>query len=225
MSIIKKYPPQSAKDLIFADPKVAAEIEYYATGQKTEHLLLYGPPGSGKSIAAQVIVDSCLPGLKGGSFTAPIQACSPFTNEFAKIDGNRNWQFQNGAKQAYVIIDEVDQLSDKERMALRNIIDNEWTAPTTLICTTNHLHKLEDPFIDRFNSLKVDPPTNVQWQPLVQKILQAEGFASSVPTSNMAGKIGPMSARDVSRMIDDMLLGHKAAQKKTVASIPPTPVP
>jgi replication-associated recombination protein RarA len=211
MSFIKKYPPQSVHDLVFADPKVAAEIGHYAAGKKTEHLLLYGPTGTGKSIAAQMIVDSCLPDLKGSLNTAPFQAASPFDDEFEQIQGNRGWQRVDGAKQLYVIIDEVDHLKTNDRMKLRHLINNVWNN-TTLICTTNNLHHLELPFINRFIALEVKDPTFAQWQPRFNAILAAEGYTapSTLPPGMKPGTT--LNARALGRLIENILLALPAPQ-------------
>ena len=216
MSFLEKYPPQSISELVFATAVVRTEIEQYARGQKTEHLLLHGPPGSGKSIAAKMIVNTQMPNLKGTPFASPIHGRTD-AECLSKIEAQRNFQSASGYYQLYVIIDELDMLTLPTRNALRSQVD-EPLARTTLICTTNYAHKLEHALLSRFNKLELPLPTLSQWRPRIETILAAEGCP--LPSSEMDRDLSnkAMDARDVGRMIQNVVNENKATKLAGIAA-------
>ena len=57
MSFIKNHEPKSLNELVFHDANVRTLITEYAQGERTKHLLLHGPVGTGKTIASKMIYD------------------------------------------------------------------------------------------------------------------------------------------------------------------------
>jgi DNA polymerase III delta prime subunit len=56
---------------------------------------------------------------------------------------------------------------------LRAFMDS--TELGTIICTTNNLHKLDEPFKDRFRCLLVERPVEKDWTKRAQEIFASEG--------------------------------------------------
>jgi replication factor C subunit 3/5 len=176
MSFLRKHRPQSVSDLVFADPAVAKIIREYAAGVRTGHLLLEGPSGSGKSSAAQLIWQARASGKMCAAFP-PVHYGKGFDDtNIKRINGE--WAFQMLDGFAYTIIDEVDAATPNARYDIRDLIDN--TAYGTIICTTNHLHKLEPAFIKRFKVVNVEVPTVDQWWQRALYILRQEGHSVSL---------------------------------------------
>lgn len=175
MTFEEKHQPRSISDLIFRDPYVAQTIGDYAAGKRTKHLLLYGPPGSGKSEAARILVDTLCPRTAGSYANEHVNPKNFGADGFKKIENQWNGQMTfGGAPRGYVVIDEVDWFAVNKQHELRGFMDDHKTG--TIICTTNNLHALDDPLKSRFLKLHVEWPTVADWLPRAQAILAAEGF-------------------------------------------------
>ncbi len=217
MTFIKRHSPQQITDLVFRDAAVAAIIADYANGARDKHLMLYGPAGSGKSIAAQIILNTQLGDLAGSSVGKPI---NPREYDFEGFDPLlRDWSAQkiHGVARGYTVIDEVDFFSDRMREKLRAFIDS--TELGTIIVTTNNLHKLDEPFKDRFRKQLVERPTASDWTTRAQVILAAEGVQLTAQQVAILLKGFEGSARELIEWLEDYALIFK---RKSVAPVPPT---
>jgi hypothetical protein len=91
-----------------------------------------------------------------------------------QIEGD--WNLQIGPTNwAFSVIDEVDFAGTADSREIRKFTERKSFG--TLICTTNNLHKLEDPFVSRFRVVKVQPPLPADWHQRALTILQSEGHA------------------------------------------------
>lgn len=175
MTFEDKHRPQSISDLVFRAPHVGQTIGEYAAGQRTKHLLLYGPPGSGKSEAARILVDTLCPGTAGSMVNEHINPKNFKGTDFSQILSSWNAQTSlGGAARGFIVIDEVDWFADKMKHQLRGFMDDHKSG--TIICTTNNLSDLDDPLKSRFLKLHVEWPTIDDWIPRAQAIMAAEGF-------------------------------------------------
>lgn len=159
--------------LVFHDPHVAQVIADYAEGLRDKHLLLEGPTGSGKSIAASMILKERLSAHLAGNFTSVFHGQGFDHRTIKRIEGDWNFQMIKGA--AYSVIDEVDFASADGRREIRKFIDGKSFG--TLICTTNFSNKLKQAFVSRFLVLNVAVPGPTDWHNRAMQILQAEGHA------------------------------------------------
>jgi replication factor C subunit 3/5 len=208
MSFLRKHQPQSVSDLVFADPTVAKIIREYAAGVRTDHLLLEGPSGSGKSSAARLIWQARTLGKMCAAYP-PVHYGKGFDEtNIKRINGE--WAFQMLDGIAYTIIDEVDAATPSARYDIRNLIDN--TSYGTVICTTNHLHKLEPAFIKRFEVVSMQVPAVGQWWQRALYILRQEGHSVSLQHLQglMAGFDGDV--RDFVRRLETVSIDLNAAR-------------
>lgn len=217
MTIFTRNEPKSFNDLVFHDPKVAETIRQYTTGERTENLLLYGPPGSGKSMAAEIIVNSCLANSGFSGADAKFDLPTLEQHGFEIVAAFCRRQKLCGAPRCYTIIDEVDHLKPPARLSMRTFVDD--ANYVTLVCTTNNLHMLDAPLRDRFTKLHLELPTASDWIPRASQIMQAEGHP--VTQSALQKLLGtkPQSARHFMRQLDAATLLMKS---KANASVPPT---
>ena len=176
MTFHKKHQPTSISELVFQDPAVAQKIKEYASGTRAKHLLLEGPTSSGKSEAARMILQERLSPYLGAQYAPTYHGQGFDHNTTAQIEGEWNMQMTYGV--AYSIIDEIDFANAAGRREIRKLIDEKSFG--TLICTTNHISKLETAFVSRFNVIKVEVPSASDWHSRAKQILNAEGHPVSL---------------------------------------------
>jgi DNA polymerase III delta prime subunit len=176
MNFQQRNTPTTVQELVFHDPTVAQIIDDYASGKRSKHLLLEGPTSSGKTEAARMILHERLTPHFGAGYTS-IHHGQGFDHHTTKqIEGDWNVQMMYNA--AYSIIDEIDFANPDGRREIRKLIDQK--SYGTLICTTNHISKLEPAFASRFLVVTVDVPAAMDWHNRALNILTAEGHAVSL---------------------------------------------
>ena len=217
MKFIKRHEPQHISELVFRDKAVGGIIREYAQGLRDKHLLLHGPAGSGKSIAARMILNSCVGILSGTAVAQPINGRKFKVKNLDRFTNDWSCQLSNGAMRGYTIIDEVDCLSSNLLQEMYQLIDD--TDNGTIIATTNNLHKLDEPFKDRFRVLRVDRPLAQDWYARAHKILTAEGI--SITEQEVINLLNGFdgSARKFIEWLEDHTLKQKrmsAQSKKTI---------
>lgn len=210
MSFLTRHSPQQISDLVFRDATVGAIINDYAHGLRDKHLMLYGPAGSGKSIAAQMILNTRVGDLAGSGVARPINPRDYTLEDFESL--LRDWSFQknNGVPRGYTVIDEVDFFSDRMQEKLRAFIDS--TQLGTIIVTTNNLHKLDEPFKDRFRKLLVERPSAADWATRARTILAAEGVMLTSQQVSILLKGFDGSARSLIEWLEDYALTLKRSR-------------
>ena len=215
MTFRQKHEPQSFDDLIFHDPAVQHVLREYATGQRTKHLILHGPKGSGKSCAAQMILKSRLPHNFPDKTTEPINGR---TDRKRKNWDNiwNTWSFQNGAR-GYTHIDEVDKYSENLLDQLDEFLEHDRCG--TLIMTTNHLENLDEWFTDRCAIVEMLRPSGSDMVERAHAILQAEGYSYSQSQVNsmFAGYRG--SLRKMVEALESYILANPPGSKPAVTAI------
>lgn len=222
MSFLTRHSPRQIADLVFRDATVGSIITDYAQGLRDKHLLLYGPAGSGKSIAAQIILSTQVCELAGTAVARPINPRDYAHEDFEPLLHDWSVQRTNGVARGYTVIDEVDFFSDRMLQKLRAFIDG--TELGTIIVTTNNLHKLDEPFKDRFRKLLVERPTAADWTARAQAILAAEGVTLTAQQVSILLKGFQGSARELIEWLEDYTLTFK--RQSTAQPIPsPSPRP
>ena len=216
MKFIERHTPQNITELVFYDADVNAIINDYANGLLENHLLLHGPAGSGKSIAAKMILKNQLGSLANSALGTPIHPRSYPYKTFDTIMYSWSAQKTNGATHTYTIIDEIDRFSASMLEKLCDFIAN--IEHGTIICTTNKPHKLDDPFKDRFCKLHVKRPTAADWTNRAQTILAAEGvlLTKAQVETLLHGFEG--SARELIEWLEHYVLNFK---RNPISPVPP----
>ncbi len=204
MSFLTRHAPKQICELVFRDANARATIADYANGQRDKHLLLYGPAGSGKSIAAQIILNSRIEHLAGSAVGTPINPRTYRFDDFEPLLRDWNAQMMDGVPRGYTVIDEVDLFSDRMLERLRAFIDS--TELGTIIATTNNLHKLDEPLKDRFRKLLVERPIASDWTARAQAILAAEGMVLTTQQVGMLLNGFEGSARQLIEWLEDYVL-------------------
>ena len=207
MSFLTRHSPQQITDLVFSDATVGNIIADYAQGLRDKHLLLHGPAGSGKSIAAQIILSTQVGKLAGTAVARPINPRDYAYDDFEPLLHDWSAQKNNGSARGFTVIDEVDFFSDHKLEKLRAFIDS--TEQGTIIVTTNNLHKLDEPFKDRFRKLLVERPNASDWTARAQAILASEGVILTKQQVGILLNGFQGSARELIEWLEDYTLTFK----------------
>lgn len=157
---VEKYRPSCIDDVILPDG-IKNTLKNIIEKQELINLVLYGPPGSGKTTCALAItneLDSEYLFLNGslGADESGIEAFRTKVRSFASsvaLNGERK----------VVIIDEADYLNHTVQPALRGLIE-EFASNCSFILTCNYINRILPPIISRFSLVdftisKDDKPT------------------------------------------------------------------
>lgn len=218
MNFFDRHAPHCVGDLVFENTANATIIAEYAAEERARHLLLYGPAGSGKSEAAKIIINSCVPDGAGHFMNQPIHPHTYPHDDFEPLLGSWNWQLSScGASRGYTVIDEVDQFTPTMRFKLRAFMD-QYSTKGTVICTTNFLHQLDEPLRDRFTKLEFLRPSLENWVARLQIIFGREGFSLTVEQLCLLFANFTGSARDLMQQVENYV-GQFRSDPETYASI------
>lgn len=218
MHFIERHTPRCVADLVFENTANATVIAQYAAAKQTRHLLLHGPAGSGKSEAAKIIINSCVPHGVGSPCNQPIHAMTYDHDDFSPVFNDWGWQMSTyGSSRGYTVIDEIDQFQPKMRHTLRALMDERGDTGT-IICTTNNLHLLDAPLRDRFTILEILRPSLQDWTARIIAIFRAEGITLTSDQVQMLFANFAGSARDLMRLAENYV-GEFRANPATYASI------
>jgi len=168
----KLYQPQTLDELVVANDDLMNDFESYASGNLNDDLLFYGPPGSGKSIAAKIIA--------GERRNCKCSSVESYAGSQIKKDELQNilqtaanFQRMQGSSNPTIIFDEIDHLSKNDQYYLRDWMDKN--PDLTIIGTTNNEHILDAPLKDRMECIQIPYPASNRWHKRASEIVQAEG--------------------------------------------------
>lgn len=208
MSFLDKHTPRSVDDLVVENRHINQRLQDYASGDRSRHMIMHGPKGTGKSSAARVIAEARtkVDGQQVPFWTR--NAANMTAADFGAILNEWDFQRQCGVRSPVTIIEEVDKLSAAMRDQLQAFID-EFGKHGQIIATSNNLHALSHAQQDRFDQIKMPPVSAAACEERVRQILDAEG--AEVSDNHMRKMLGTTqgSWRDIGSVIEDMVLDSK----------------
>lgn len=172
MTNMKKYAPVTMREIVTEDEDIKQRLEDYADGLRTGHVLMYGPKGTGKSSAANVIAQQRTGGDLG-AFTQAYEGAKFTETDFDKIMRDWDWQRSQGVDVPVAIINEVDLLSTTLLEKLKAFTDG-FGHLGQIIATTNNHHKLSEAQQDRFDMIEMPAMRSQTFAPRMREILKAE---------------------------------------------------
>lgn len=172
MTNMKKYAPATMREIVIEDADTKQRLEDYADGLRTEHILMHGPKGTGKSSAANVIAQQRTGGDLG-AFTQAYEGATFTQSDFEKILNDWDWQRSQGVDVPVAVINEVDLLSAPLLEKLKAFTD-ECGHLGQIIATTNNPHKLSAAQQDRFDVIEMPAISPETFFSRVREILDAE---------------------------------------------------
>jgi replication factor C small subunit len=143
---VEKYRPKKLDDVILLDDQKKF-FENCLVKEEIPSLFFYGPPGSGKSTTARIIVDSI---SKSDMDLLPFNGSDITGVEFIRSDVQeflKSPPFKSRLKIVY--IEEADFLTYNAQSALRAIIE-KYSDNGRFICTGNYISKISEPLQSRF---------------------------------------------------------------------------
>lgn len=208
MTFQSRHRPQSIGDLVFADPLIAALVQRYATQRPSKPLLLYGPPGGGKSEALRLIARTqfALAGIECEDFV--INGGKVYRDLFTLMLNMAQWQFWPSGTPGIIVIDEIDEIESKYPSKLRTFVEDH--PSVQILASTNYFNRISPALRSRMRCAQVMPPAAADWTARAQAILAAEGAnvdAATVKTlmQNFSG-----DARDFIDYLEELVTTGRA---------------
>lgn len=199
--------PTSVDELVLPDAHTAKRVSQYAAGKRHGNIIFHGPKGTGKSATAHVIAETRRKTAQS-TYPAPIYNGAN-VNERTLERFYNEWNLQRlcGVEYPYIIIDEADKLTMPLQHKLRAVLDS--TEIGNVILTTNHIHRVDEPLVDRCDDIEM-PPINVHdWYGKAVEWLNGEGIAVDEHVLKELLSTNNGTIRDLQRAITDVICEHK----------------
>ena len=174
---VEKFRPKKIDDIIFSEDQ-GIDFKRYIDQGEIPHLLLYCPPGSGKTTLAQIISS------KNGILKNPddnlleINGSSKKTRGISYVDDVIVPFLLSSPlkdKHKIVFIDEADYLTDYAFNSLRNSIE-KFQKNNRFILTFNYVSKIPSPLISRLQSYEFKRMSIEYINSYCENILESENI-------------------------------------------------
>ena len=143
---VEKFRPRSINDLVLGEDQKDFMNRCLAKGE-IPHLALFGPPGSGKTTLARIVIDALIRNdmdvlLMNGSDSTGVEVMRTTVQGFLKSPPYE-------AKLKIVYIDEFDYTTQNAQAVLRNMMET-YADNGRFIVTGNYWSKIMEPIQSRF---------------------------------------------------------------------------
>lgn len=175
---VEKYRPDTLEGYI-GNEAMKLKFAKYIAENDVPHLLLVGPPGTGKTTAAKLLTSNmdCDVLFLNASDDNNIETVRGKIRGFAST--------MSMAPLKIVVLDEFDGFTRAGQEALRNVMEKN-SMTTRFILTANYAERISEPIISRVQVFRVQPPSLKDVCVHVAKILKAENISYTAADVKLA---------------------------------------
>lgn len=166
----EKYRQDSLDELILLKHH-RSQLEDFINEEAIPHLLFHGPPGSGKTTIAMILIRACASAdliLNASSGDRGIATIKTTVKQFARS------HIQEKGKTNIIFFDEADGLTYDAQMALKNTIER-YHKNCRFIFTANHIDMVIDEIKSRCIMFKFEQVSPKELLSHLSNILESEG--------------------------------------------------
>lgn len=169
---VERYRPVDLTTFIGND-SIKQKIGRFIANGDIPHLLLAGPPGTGKTTLAKIIIKNieCDHLYINASDENNVETVRSKLKTFASSAGFKELKI--------VILDEADYITPSAQAALRNLMES-YSRHCRFVLTCNYVERMMDAVVSRVQQFHVVPPTKIDVAKHLASILTQESVTYQV---------------------------------------------
>jgi len=169
---VEKYRPKTIDGYVFRDEDQKNQVESWIKEKSIPHLLFSGPPGTGKTTLAKILINQ----LGIDNFDVKeINASRDNGVDYIRETIEGFVQTMPFGDFKVVLLDEADYLSANAQAVLRGLME-KYSSTARFILTCNFPHRIIGPLHSRCQGFHIDVIDQVEFTARVAQILIDEGI-------------------------------------------------